>query len=199
MKDYGKKVRVVWRNNPLPFHQNAMPAAELAMEAFAQGGSDKFWAMHDKLFENQQALSRADLEKYAQELGLDVAKFKAALDSNTHEAKIKADQAARGAKLGARGTPAFFINGRFLSGAQPRRAVQGSHRRRAQARREAQGQERRAEEPGLRDADQERPDGREGADAPQPSRPSRRQPDPKAVYKVPVGEVDRRRAPRTRS
>src|SRR3954447_18880763 len=42
-KDYGNKIRVVWKNQPLPFHQNAMPAAEAAMEAFAQGKSAKFW------------------------------------------------------------------------------------------------------------------------------------------------------------
>jgi len=117
-KDYGNKIRVVWRNQPLPFHQNAMPAAQAAMEAFAQGKSEKFWAMHDKLFANKSALSRADLEKYAGEIGLDVAKFKAALDANKHEAAIKADQELA-ATVGARGTPAFFINGRNLRGAQP--------------------------------------------------------------------------------
>ena len=111
-------MRVAWRNNPLPFHQNAMPAAEAASEAFAQGGSAKFWAMHDKMFGNQQALTRPDLDKYAQEVGLDMNKFKAALDNHTHQTKIKADQDL-GQKMGAGGTPAFFINGRFLSGAQP--------------------------------------------------------------------------------
>ena len=117
-KDYGDKVRIVWRNQPLPFHQNAMPAAQAAMEAFAQGKSEKFWAMHDKLFANRSALSRADLEKYAGEIGLDVAKFKQALDTNKHEAAIKADQELA-ATVGARGTPSFFINGRNLRGAQP--------------------------------------------------------------------------------
>jgi protein-disulfide isomerase len=117
-KDYGKKIRVVWRNQPLPFHQNAMPAAAAAMEAFEQGKADKFWAMHDKLFDNRSALTRPDLEKYAQELGLDVNKFKAALDSKKHEKAIQADQAVA-ADVGARGTPSFFINGRPLRGAQP--------------------------------------------------------------------------------
>jgi protein-disulfide isomerase len=117
-KDYGNKIRVVWKNQPLPFHQNAMPAAIAAMEAFAQGKSEKFWKMHDKLFENRQALDQASLEKYAQELGLDVTKFKAALANKTHEASIKADQALA-ADIGARGTPSFFINGRPLRGAQP--------------------------------------------------------------------------------
>jgi protein-disulfide isomerase len=117
-KDYGKKIRLVWRNQPLPFHQNAMPAAAAAVEAFEQGKAEKFWAMHDKLFENRSALTRPDLEKYAQELGLDVNKFKAALDSKKHEKTIQADQAVA-AEVGARGTPSFFINGRPLRGAQP--------------------------------------------------------------------------------
>jgi protein-disulfide isomerase len=117
-KDYGKKIRVVWKNQPLPFHQNAMPAATVAMEAFAQGKSDKFWAMHDKLFENRSALDQPSLEKYAQELGLDVGKVKAALANKTYEKQIKADQDLA-AEVGARGTPSFFINGRPLRGAQP--------------------------------------------------------------------------------
>lgn len=116
--EYGNKIRIVWRNQPLPFHQNAMPAHMAAMEAFEQGKSEKFWAMHDKLFENRTALSRPDLEKYAQEIGLDLAKFKAALDSKKHEKAIKDDQALA-AEVGARGTPSFFINGRPVRGAQP--------------------------------------------------------------------------------
>ena len=55
----------IWMNNPLPFHQNAGPAAQAALEAYQQGGDAKFWQMHAKLFENQRALERADLERYA--------------------------------------------------------------------------------------------------------------------------------------
>jgi protein-disulfide isomerase len=115
---YGKKIRVVWRNQPLPFHQNAMPAAIAAMEAFEQGKADKFWAMHDKLFENRSALSADDLVGYAKALGLDGAKMKTALETKKHEKAIKADQEVA-AEVGARGTPSFFINGRPLRGAQP--------------------------------------------------------------------------------
>ncbi len=115
MKEYAGKVRVAWRNLPLPFHSNAKPAAIAAMAANQQG---KFWQMHDILFKNQQALSAADLEKYAQQIGLNMSKFKAALADKKLVAAIDAD-AAMGAKIGARGTPAFFINGTFLSGAQP--------------------------------------------------------------------------------
>jgi protein-disulfide isomerase len=118
MKEYDGKVRVVWRNNPLPFHKNATPAAIAALEAHAQGGNDKFWKMHDLLFQNQKQLTRDNLEKYAQQVGLDMGAFRKALDGNKHQASIKEDQALA-AELGARGTPNFFINGRNLRGAQP--------------------------------------------------------------------------------
>jgi protein-disulfide isomerase len=115
MKEYAGKVRVVWKDLPLPFHNNAVPAAIAARAAGEQG---KFWPMHAKLFANQQALDRPNLEKYAQELGLNMARFKAALDAKKWESDIQAEVAA-GNKIGASGTPAFFINGVSLSGAQP--------------------------------------------------------------------------------
>jgi protein-disulfide isomerase len=115
MDDYKGKVRVVWRDLPLPFHPNAMPSAIAARAAGEQG---KFWEMHDKLFADQQHEDRATFDKYAQELGLNMGKFKAALDAQKGKEAIEADAAA-GGKIGARGTPAFFVNGKFLSGAQP--------------------------------------------------------------------------------
>jgi protein-disulfide isomerase len=71
-KEYSNNVRLFFRHNPLPMHPDAPLAAEAAVAAEAQG---KFWEMHDKLFANQQALKRPDLEKYAGEIGLDVGKF----------------------------------------------------------------------------------------------------------------------------
>ncbi|MFP2910045.1 DsbA family protein [Pyxidicoccus sp. 3LFB2] len=112
---YGNKVKLAFKNQPLPFHANAKPAAAAALAANEQG---KFWEMHDKLFANQRALDRASLEKYAEELGLNMGKFKAALDSGKYTAQIEADS-AEGSRLGANGTPTFFINGRTLVGAQP--------------------------------------------------------------------------------
>ena len=114
-ESYAKDVRVVFRHQPLPFHPNAKLAAEASHAAHEQG---KFWEYHDKLFANQKAMDRASLEKYAQELGLNLAKFKAALDSGKFKAKVEADMAA-GNALGANGTPTFFINGREFVGAQP--------------------------------------------------------------------------------
>ncbi|PZR16718.1 MAG: thioredoxin [Archangium gephyra] len=114
-KQYEGKIKVVFKHQPLPFHNNAKIAAAASMAANEQG---KFWEMHDKLFANQQALDRPNLERYAQELGLDMGKFKAALDSNKYDAYIQADS-AEGMRVGANGTPTFFINGRQVVGAQP--------------------------------------------------------------------------------
>ena len=105
----------MFRQQPLPFHNNAMPAAEASMAANAQG---KFWEMHDKLFANQQALDRPSLEKYAQEIGLNMAKFKADLDGHKYKDQIEKDS-KDGTAAGASGTPSFFVNGKPLVGAQP--------------------------------------------------------------------------------
>lgn len=115
---YGSDVRIVWMNNPLPFHQDAKPAAEAALEIYRQQGDAAFWRFHGVLFENQRALSRSDLERYAQALGADMTAFRRALDSHQHEPTIEAQQELA-TRLGARGTPNFFINGRQLQGAQP--------------------------------------------------------------------------------
>jgi protein-disulfide isomerase len=112
---YGDDVRIVFRHLPLPFHKDAAPAAEASMAAHAQG---KFWEFHDKAFANQRELTRANFEKWAAEIGLDVAKFKADLDSGKYKARVEQDQKYAGT-VGARGTPAFFINGKLVSGAQP--------------------------------------------------------------------------------
>jgi protein-disulfide isomerase len=112
---YGDKLRVVFRHYPLPIHPNAPKAAEAAACAQDQG---KFWEMHDKLFSNQQKLQVADLKAAAAELSLDPQVFGQCLDSAQHEALWHADQ-EQGNAYGVSGTPAFFINGRFLSGAQP--------------------------------------------------------------------------------
>jgi protein-disulfide isomerase len=115
MQIYGDKVRLVYRDFPLDMHPRAKPASLAAACAGAQG---KFWEYHAKLFENQTALSDADLKKYAQEVGLDTAKFDKCYADKEFAKKVEEDQEA-GAKVGVSGTPAFFINGRMLSGAQP--------------------------------------------------------------------------------
>jgi protein-disulfide isomerase len=141
-KTYGDKVRLVWKHNPLPFHNRAEPAAELAMEARAEKGDKGFWAAHDlmwhkecqgkpdatdkasceggsgKWIENQTHINDEDLMEYGKTLGLDAAKLKSAIAEHKHQAEITADQDL-GDDLQANGTPHFFINGRRLVGAQP--------------------------------------------------------------------------------
>ena len=112
---YGDQVRIVYRHYPLSIHADAQKAAEAANCAGDQG---KFWEMHDILFEEQQKLSVVDLKDKATRLGLDAAKFGECLDSNQHAASVQNDMRDAVA-AGVDGTPAFFINGRFLSGAQP--------------------------------------------------------------------------------
>ena len=113
--DYGDKIRFVFKHSPLPFHKDAVPASNASLCAKEQG---KFWEMHDKLFENQQALDAASLEKYAGEVGVDMGKWKECFAANKYNAQILADQEL-GGKVTARGTPNVFINGRKLTGAKP--------------------------------------------------------------------------------
>ena len=112
---YPKDVKFVFRHRPLPMHPNAPLAHEASMAAHEQG---KFFEYHDVLFANQRALDRASLERYAQQLGLDMAKFKAVLDSGKYADYVRKDS-QDGSALGANGTPTFFVNGRQLVGAQP--------------------------------------------------------------------------------
>ncbi len=114
---YGDKVRVVFRQQPLPMHKNAIPAAKAALAAHKQG---KFWEMHDALFAKAETRGLND-EAYVQmakDLQLDVDKFNADRNGPEVDEMIKGDQKVA-AQFGAGGTPAFFINGRPLSGAQP--------------------------------------------------------------------------------
>jgi protein-disulfide isomerase len=112
---YGDQVQIFFRDFPLPFHNRAQAAAEAAQCANEQG---KFWEYHDLLFTKQNALENDQLKQYAAELGLDATKFAACLDQGSFAQAVKNDH-IEGGKLGVSGTPAFFINGRFLSGAQP--------------------------------------------------------------------------------
>jgi protein-disulfide isomerase len=119
--EFPGKIRFVWRNLPLAMHKQSAPAAEAAMEAYVQKGATSFWAMHDLLFQAQDqpgGLERQNLEQLAQQLGLDTAKFRTALDTHVHAAVIEADTKAS-QSAGISGTPAFVINGYFVSGAQP--------------------------------------------------------------------------------
>jgi len=112
---YGDKIRIVHMDFPLPFHSHALDAAKAARCANEQG---MFWQYRDALFANQNKLAPADLKTTAKTLGMNGDEFDACFASTKYDSKIKADQAA-GEKIGVDGTPAFFIDGRPLTGAQP--------------------------------------------------------------------------------
>jgi protein-disulfide isomerase len=109
-EEYGNEVRFVFRQFPLGFHPNAHLAAQASLAAHAQG---KFWALHDKMFANQSKLDRASLETAAEEVGIDVAAFKKALDDGTYVGAVDAD-IALGEKVSVSGTPTMFLNGQRL-------------------------------------------------------------------------------------
>ena len=119
---YKGKVRFVFKHNPLPFHARATPAALAAEEARAQGGDAKFWAMHDALFA-APSLDDAAILNAAKEAGVATAKVQEAMSTGKYKARLERDQKLA-ASLGATGTPAFFVNGRKLVGAQPLSAFQ---------------------------------------------------------------------------
>src|SRR3989449_11504500 len=113
---YGEKVKLVYRDFPIDgIHPQARKAAEAARCAQDQG---KFWEYHDALFASSPKLSPEELKAYAQQVGLDVASFERCLGSGAHAAAV-AKSGGEGIRLGVTGTPAFFINGELLSGAQP--------------------------------------------------------------------------------
>ena len=112
---YGDKVRVVFKHNPLPFHKDAPLASQAAWAAQQQG---KFWEMHKVLFQNQSGLTAENFTKWAGELKLNLEDFAKCSADPAVKAAVDADMQA-GAAAGVDGTPAFFINGISLSGAQP--------------------------------------------------------------------------------
>jgi protein-disulfide isomerase len=115
LNTYGDRIHFVYRHYPLPNHPLARPAAEAAACAGEQG---KFWPYHDLLFANPSKLGDADLKGHAAALGLNASQFSNCVDTHKPKAQIDAD-VKDGEEAGVNGTPAFFINGRMISGAQP--------------------------------------------------------------------------------
>ena len=116
LRDYGDKVRLVYRDFPLtrihPFAAKAAEAAQCAAE------EDAFWEYHDLLFANQDALDDASLKRYSEQVGLDGTAFAECLDTGRYADEVQRDY-ADGLAAGVEGTPTFYINDRLLSGAQP--------------------------------------------------------------------------------
>ena len=122
---YGDKLRIVWKNEPLPFHPVAEPAAEAALEVRAEVGDAAFWTVHDAIFAAQlspiQGQPKADVDgvvKMAVAAGANAAKVRAAIEHKAHADEIEMDKGLAD-DFEANGTPHFFINGRRLVGAQP--------------------------------------------------------------------------------
>ncbi|MEZ4409593.1 MAG: thioredoxin domain-containing protein [Polyangiales bacterium] len=116
---YGDRVRICWRDYPLAFHQNAMPAAEAGREVRRQLGDRGFWRFHDGLFAAQRGMNEDSVVRAAVEAGASERAVRRALSSHTHEPAIRAEMDALTAAGVRAGTPTTFVNGRQLRGAQP--------------------------------------------------------------------------------
>jgi len=113
---YGDRVKLVFRDYPIDqLHPQSRKAHEAARCASEQG---KFWAYHDALFANAPKTSPEQLKAYAQEVGLDLPAFEQCFSSGKYQATVQQD-VEEGTRAGVTGTPAFFINGRAISGARP--------------------------------------------------------------------------------
>jgi protein-disulfide isomerase len=114
---YGDRLRIVWKDAPnREFHKEAMVAHQAARAAGEQG---RFWEMHDQIFRRPYLLGRPMFERYAQELGLDMERFRATLDSGKFEEAIREETDYGVSLAGQSGTPTIFINGRLIPGAYP--------------------------------------------------------------------------------
>jgi protein-disulfide isomerase len=116
-KKYGNKIKIAYKNYPLPFHSQAHFAAEAAMCANEQNVKF-FWKLHDGMFADQTKLDKESIIQLAKKAGVKEADFKTCLESSKYKAKVDEDVAA-GQKIGIKSTPTFFINGKLISGAQP--------------------------------------------------------------------------------
>jgi len=114
---YGKKIKIAYKNFPLPFHTQAKLAAEGAMCANEQDVK-LFWKMHDAMFADQTKLERDNLIATAKKIGAKEADFAKCLDAHKYQAKVEED-VKQGQELAIKSTPTFFINGKLLSGALP--------------------------------------------------------------------------------
>lgn len=114
---YGDKVKIVYKNFPLPSHPHAALAAEAGFCAQKLGGNESFWSIHDKFFERQDSLERADLIRYAKEVGLGEEDFTQCLDSREFQSRVRGDK-EQGEAMGVRSTPTFCVAGQIVAGNQ---------------------------------------------------------------------------------
>ena len=116
-KKYGNKIKVAFKQYPLPFHSQAKMASVAALCANEQN-TKHFWKLHDAFFADQSKLSVEDIKKTAKGLGVDSTKFDKCLDDKKFLSQVEAD-IEQGKKLGVKSTPTFYVNGQLVAGAQP--------------------------------------------------------------------------------
>ncbi|MET0401418.1 MAG: thioredoxin domain-containing protein [Cystobacter sp.] len=183
----GDALRIQYRFNPLPLYPQSQLAAEASVAAAEQG---QFWRYHDLLFAHQDALDRASLERYAQELGLDLPRFRDALDTERARQKVDDDSLLAG-KLQARGAPVFYVNGRAVRGLVPTDVLQKliDEEKAVASSVLDSGVEPKAlyQRIAGRDAVPEHPPA-PSSPPPEPPAPNVSLSDPDPLYKVPVGE-----------
>lgn len=121
LKEYGDKVRFVYKHFPLGFHKWAEPAA-IGAECGADLSDDAYWKLYSYYFQNQKQITPENLKDKSKEAlegtGVDIAKWEACFDNKGTAERVRADM-AEGQSVGVTGTPGFIINGRLVSGAQP--------------------------------------------------------------------------------
>lgn len=190
-REYGDVVRVQLRHRPLPNYPDSQRAAEACAAAGEQG---QFWRFHDVLFAHQTALDPPSLERYAQEMGLDMSRFRDALESERARKQVDEDSILA-AQLGVRGAPVVFVNGRPLRGltdvAMLKKVIDEEIARAnsllASGVPAQELYKHLAQPPAESDA-LHQPLGRSKDSSSAPTSPRREGLDPEAVYKVEVGE-----------
>ena len=116
-KKYGDRIKLAYKNFPLPMHKDARPAAEAALCVNEQG-MDKFWKFHDLAFKNQDKLDTNSLQKFAKDSGVDSKKFSDCITAKKFASAVQKDL-EYGEKIGVKSTPTFFVNGQIVNGALP--------------------------------------------------------------------------------
>jgi protein-disulfide isomerase len=184
---YGKdKLRIVWKNNPLPFHDKAKPAAIAGEAVFRLGGNTAFWKFHDTAFKNQKDLSPEKCEEWAVAAGVDRAKYKEMITKPELAAKVEADLAV-GKNAGVTGTPAAHINGVALVGAQPIDKFTALIDEQLAAAKAAMASGTRADKVYVKLAGENKAKGPAPSDKRPDAKPEKPAEDDKTVWKVPVG------------
>jgi len=116
-KNYGDKIKVVYKQYPLDFHKDAFKASEASLCAYEQS-NDSFWKLHDYMLANPKKLSVANLKKISKKFGINDKQFSQCLDSGKYTDRVN-QEIAEGKRFGVQATPMFFINGIVVRGAQP--------------------------------------------------------------------------------